>query len=131
MENGEDKLRAMGEDILARLKKGESFSDLAREFSNGPGAEEGGDLGNITLTDVDPKILEVINSLKDGEVSSLIDMGNRFQIIKLIKKTETEWDSLESVKDKIADSLYQNEWEKRYKEYMEELKASSYIKIIL
>ena len=124
-------MQKKGEEILARLKKGDSFSDLAREFSNGPGAEDGGDLGNITLTDVDPKILEVIYSLKEGEVSSLIDMGNRLQIIKLIKRSEAEPVPLEEIKEDIARSLYNEEWQKRSQEYIDELKKDSYIKIIL
>ena len=131
IENEADELQKKGKEILTRLEKGEAFADLAREFSNGPGAEEGGDLGNIPMTDVDPKIMEVINSLKEGEVSSLIDMGNRFQIIKLIKKTETDWVSFEELKDNIAELLYNKEMEKRYTEYMDELKKDSYIKIIL
>ena len=61
-------LEKKGKEILERLDKGEDFGALAREYSNGPGAQEGGDLGNITLSDVDPKILDVITSLKDGEV---------------------------------------------------------------
>ena len=126
-----DELREKGKDILERLKKGEAFADLARKFSNGPGAEEGGDLGNITLKEVDPKILEVINSLKDGEISSLIDMGSRFLIIKLIKKTETEWIPFEEVKDDINEEIYYQEMEKRYDKYMEELRKNNYIKIIL
>lgn len=131
MEYEADELQKKGKDILARLKNGESFADLARKFSNGPGAKDGGDLGNIQLTDVDPKIIEVINSLKEGEVSSLIDMGNRFQIIKLIKKTETEYVPLEELKDNITELLYNKEMEERKSKYMEELKKESYIKIIL
>jgi len=131
IENQADELLEKGKDILARLKKGETFADLASEFSNGPGAQEGGDLGNIPLTDVDPKIMEVINSLKDGEVSSLIDMGNRFQIIKLIKKTEIDWVPIEEVREDINDLLYNKEMEKRFDEYMEGLKKDSYIKKIL
>ena len=131
IQNQSDELQEKGNDILERLKKGEAFADLARKFSNGPGAKEGGDLGNITLKDVDPKILEVINSLKDGEVSSLIDMGNRFLIVKLIKKTDTEWVPFEEVKDNINETLYYQEMDKRYEKYMEELKKESYLKVVL
>ena len=130
-DNQRDELEKKGKDILARLKKGEDFADLAREFSNGPGAEEGGDLGDITLADVDPKILEIINSLKEGEVSPLIDMGNRYQIFKLIKKTETEWVPLEDVRAQINEVLSNKEIEKRYDAYMTELKNNSFTKIVL
>ncbi|MBN2418884.1 MAG: peptidylprolyl isomerase [Deltaproteobacteria bacterium] len=131
MEVEAEDLQKKGEDIIARLQKGEAFADLAGKFSNGPGAKEGGDLGEIALADVDPKILEVINTLKEGEVSQLINMGNRFQIIKLVKKIETEWIPIEEVKDNIYELLSNQEIEKRYEEYMTELKNNSYIKIIL
>ena len=125
-----DELEKKGKEILARLKNGEDFGALAREFSNGPGAEEGGDLGSITLTDVDPKILKVINSLKEGEVSPLINMGNRLQIIKLIKKNETELVPFDKVKDSIYDTIYNKEMDKRYEAYMAELRKNAYTKKI-
>ena len=127
-QNQKDILMQKGKEILARLEKGEDFSALAGEFSNGPGAKEGGDLGNIRLADVDPKILEVIDSLKEGEVSPLIDFGSRIQIIKLIKKNEAEWVPLEEVKDDIYKKLYRMEIEKRITEYMAELKENCYMK---
>ncbi|MDM7919984.1 MAG: peptidylprolyl isomerase [Methanosarcina sp.] len=126
-----DDLGKKGEAIRERISKGEKFEDLAKEFSNGPGANDGGDLGNIPLTDVDKKILDVINSLKDGEVSRPINMGNRIQIIKLIKKVDTGHTPLEELRDEIHETLYNNEMEKRYKEYMNTLKKESYIKKIL
>lgn len=125
-----DELEKKGKEILARLKNGEDFGALAREFSNGPGAEEGGDLGSITLTDVDPKILKVINSLKEGEVSPLINMGNRLQIIKLIKKNETELVPFDKVKDSIYDTIYNKEMDKRYEAYMAQLRKNAYTKKI-
>jgi peptidyl-prolyl cis-trans isomerase SurA len=126
-----DELQKKGEAIRERISKGEKFEELAREYSNGPGADDGGDLGNIPLTDVDKKILDVINSLKDGEVSNPINMGNRIQIIKLIKKVNTGLTPLDEVSDEIHETLYNNEMERRYKEYMNTLKKESYIKKIL
>lgn len=126
-----DELKKKGEAIIERISKGEKFEDLAKEFSNGPGANDGGDLGNIPLTDIDKKILDVINSLKDGEVSGPVDMGNRIQIVKLIKKVDTGYAPIEELRDKIHETLYNNEMERRYKEYMNTLKKESYIKKIL
>ncbi len=126
-----DELKKKGEAIIERISRGEKFEELAKEFSNGPGAKDGGDLGTINLTDVDPKILEVINYLKDGEVSKPVDMGNRIQIVKLIKKVETNYTPLEDVKEEIHEALYNNEMEKRYNEYTSSLMKSSYVKKML
>lgn len=128
---GVDELLKKGEAIRERISRGEKFEDLAREFSNGPGANDGGDLGNIPLTDVDKKILDVINTLKDGEVSNPVNIGNRVQIIKLIKKVNSGHTPLEEVRDEIHEKLYNNEMEKRYKEYINKLKKENYIKKIL
>lgn len=126
-----DELKKKGEAIIERLSKGDKFEELAKEFSNGPGANDGGDLGNIALADVDQKILDVINSLKEGEVSGPIDMGTRIQIVKLIKKIDTNYTPLEDLREEIHQTLYNNEVEKRYKDYIEALKKESYIKKIL
>ena len=53
-------LTKKGEDILARLKQGENFEHLARLFSQGPGSEEGGDLGTYKLADLDPELKKVV-----------------------------------------------------------------------
>ncbi|NLA75995.1 MAG: hypothetical protein GX846_11095 [Deltaproteobacteria bacterium] len=124
-------LKKKGETIIERISKGEKFEDLAGEFSNGPGAKDGGDLGNFPLTDIDPKILELINSLKDGDVSSPIDMGNRVQIVKLIKKINAGHTPVEELQDEIYQTLYSTEIEKRYEEYMGSLIKESYMKKIL
>jgi peptidyl-prolyl cis-trans isomerase SurA len=126
-----DDQKKKGAAIIERISKGEKFEDLAKEFSNGPGAKDGGDLGNIALADVDQKLLEVINSLKDGEVSNPIDMGNRIQIVKLIKKIDTNYTPFDDVKEEIHETIYNNEMGKRYQEYMTTLKKNTYIKKIL
>jgi peptidyl-prolyl cis-trans isomerase SurA len=129
--SGLDELKKKGEVLRERISKGEKFEELAKEFSNGPGAKDGGDLGNILLTDIDNKILDVINTLKDGEVSKPIDMGNRIQIVKLIKKADTGYTPLEKLRNEIHETLYNIEIEKRYQDYMDALKKESYIKKIL
>ncbi len=126
-----DRMKETANEVISLLEKGESFSDLAKKYSNGPAADDGGDLGDIPLTDVDSRILNVINSLKEGEVSSIIDMGSYLQIIKLISKTDTGYIPLDEVKSNIQEYLGNQEIEKRYKEYIEELKKNSFIKKVL
>ena len=58
------------EDILARIHKGESFSELAKKYSQDPGsAKEGGDLGFFGRGVMDKAFEKAAFALKVGEVS--------------------------------------------------------------
>ena len=119
-----------GRDILARLKAGEDFGKLAREFSSGPGAEDGGDLGKFEIAQLDPGLQKIIKTLEKGGLSDLIVRPDGVQIIKLIDRTGGQNQSLDDVRDLIYTLLYQEEINRRYSAWIKELRESSYTKII-
>ncbi len=126
-----ESLKQKGKEILERLKKGEKFEVLAKEFSNGPGAEDGGDLGSIPVSQIDPRIYAVIKDMDQGDVSDLVIRGNSIQIIKLIEKIEGRLVPFEKVKEEIYQSMYNEEIEKKYRSWTEDLRDGFYIKKIL
>ncbi|MBN2062638.1 MAG: SurA N-terminal domain-containing protein [Deltaproteobacteria bacterium] len=119
-----------GNDILSMIKAGEEFGELARKFSNGPGAEEGGDVGWYKMEQLDKKLRDVINGLSEGEVSDLIKRDKGYQIIKLIKKEETKIKSYDEVKDAIYDIFYKKEIDERYASWIKNLRENTYTKIM-
>ena len=123
-------LKKKGEHILTRLKEGDDFGALAKEFSEGPGADDGGNLGSFKTSQIDQELLEILNKLPEGGVSELIDRGNALQIIKLIKRDQEMIRPFEEVKDEIYQILYEEEINKRYMSWLEELREDSFIKII-
>ena len=56
--------------ILARLKGGEKFEDLAKEFSRDARRSKGGDWGNLKRSDFKKEFSDVAFNLKSGEVSA-------------------------------------------------------------
>jgi len=123
-------LHKKGEDILARLKKGEDFGILAVEFSQGPGVNEGGDLGKFKTSQLDPELGKVVENLPEGSVSDLIIRPNGVQIIKLLKKQEGKIKPFEDVRNAIFAILYKEEVNNRYMSWIQELREKSYTKII-
>lgn len=72
------------EELLARVRKGESFADLAKQFSQDPGsAKEGGDLGFFGRGVMDKAFEQAAFALKIGEVSEPVRSTFGFHIIKL------------------------------------------------
>lgn len=125
-----DELRRRGEEILAKLKAGEAFAEIAKRFSEGPGADEGGDLGAFRWDQLDPEARKVLEEIPEGGFTDLIVVPNGLQIIKILEKQEGKKRPLEDVRDAIYEILYRQEVDRRYNEWIEGLRKSSYTKII-
>jgi peptidyl-prolyl cis-trans isomerase SurA len=135
LENPDDKNESLeierkGGDILTRLKGGEDFKDLARKFSQGPGAEDGGYLGAFQLDELNPGLKKILEVIPEGGFTDLIIMPKGVQIIMVVRKEGGEAKSFEDVEDAIYGILYQEEIDKRYNAWIKELRERSYTKII-
>ncbi len=70
-----------------RILKGESFSMLARFYSEDPGsAAKGGELGMASKSIFWPQFSDAAMALKDGQVSPIVETPDGFHIIQMIKK---------------------------------------------
>ena len=87
IENREEALKAAkekAEAILKRLKAGEDFAELAREFSQDPGsASKGGDLGYFGRGTVVQPFEEAAFALEKGQLSDLVETEYGFHIIRV------------------------------------------------
>jgi peptidyl-prolyl cis-trans isomerase SurA len=131
-DDGEEtrELRQKGNEILKRLRAGEDFGTLARIYSQGPGSEDGGNLGIFELSQLDPQLRKVIAALPEGGFSDLVFRPNGVQIIKVTTKEGGQGKSFEEMKDAIYRILYREEINKRYATWIKELRESAYTKIV-
>ena len=111
------------ENIFQLSKKEVDFSTLAREFSQGPNAEEGGELGPFELKDLAPFLREVISFMRIGEIR-LIKEGNLFYIIQLKDRKELLFAPYETI---IEEHLRQKRVEKGLQEWLGTLKEEAEI----
>ena len=125
-----NELRGRGEQILAVLKAGEPFAEVAGRYSDGPGADEGGDLGAFRWDQLDPEARRVLEAVPEGGVSDLLVRPNGLQIIKIVQKQAGKKRPLEEVREAIYEILYRKEVDRRYNEWIEGLRQSSYTRII-
>lgn len=71
-------------ELLARIRKGDSFADMAKQFSQDPGsAKDGGDLGYFGRGMMDKAFEQAAYTLKVGEVSEPVRSAFGFHIVKL------------------------------------------------
>jgi peptidyl-prolyl cis-trans isomerase SurA len=125
-----DELRRRGQEILDKLKAGGAFADIARVYSEGPGADEGGDLGVFRWDQLDPEARKALEGLPEGGFTDPMIRPNGLQIIKIVEKQGGKKKSLEDVRDAIYEILYRQEVDRRYNEWIEGLRKSAYTKIV-
>lgn len=125
-----ERLRKKGEEILQILKRGEDFEAVAKRYSEGPGAEEGGDLGSFKISQLESELQEILRNVPVGENTGLIEKQNGIQIIRLLKREGGQGRDLNEVKDAIISAIYQEEVNERYMAWIKELRERSYTKII-
>jgi len=125
-----DPVYAKAKEIFSKLQNGEDFGQLAQEFSQGPGAEDGGDVGYYKMSDLDPELVKVLKSMSAGDISEPIVRSSAIQIIKLVERQEAKVKPFEEVKDAIFGTFYREEVNKRYSSWIKELRETAYIKII-
>ena len=118
------------QEISAKLKAGADFSQMARSHSEGPGANEGGDLGLFTVDHLEPGLKSVVEALPEGGISDPLVRPNGIQIIKVTKKQTGKIRSLEEMKDAIYGILYQEEVNRRYQNWIKELRENAYTRVV-
>lgn len=69
--------------VLAQIKAGADFDKLAKEKSQGPSAQKGGDLGYFRDGDMVPEFSDAVFQMKKGEVSGPVQTQFGYHIIKL------------------------------------------------
>ena len=85
------KKREQAAEVLKRIRAGEDFAKLAKEFSTDSSKDKGGDLGWFGHGEMVPEFEKAAYALKPGEVSDVVQSKFGFHIIKLEeKKTETK-----------------------------------------
>jgi peptidyl-prolyl cis-trans isomerase SurA len=125
-----NKVQEKAEKILEALRNGADFSTMARQHSEGPGARQGGYLGRFDPSQLDPVIRRSIEETPEGEISDLIITANGIQIIRVISKGGSGVQPLERARPTIRRILMNEEIDRRYAAWIQELRKETYTKIL-
>jgi len=74
--------RQLAEQLLAKVKAGENFAELAATYSDCPSSEAGGDLGPFPKGRMVPPFDQAAFALKPGQISGIVETQFGYHIIK-------------------------------------------------
>lgn len=125
------KIRFEAYTILDRIKKGEDFTKLVKDYSQGPEVKFDGILGYFKHNELRPELEQAAFKLNAGGVSDVIRTPEGFHILRVMEKKGGEPHALAEVQPKIRDELVRVESEKQFREWIATLKSKAYIDIKL
>ena len=117
------------EALLATLKQGEPFEDLALRFSDGADASRGGRLGLVRQGELIPALEQALTSLQVGQITGIVETAEGLHIVRVDDKKPRQFRPFEQVKAEIQSLVFQQKTEDQYQIWMADLKNKAYIEI--
>ncbi len=127
----EDRIRAEGERVIARLQRGEDFAKVAREVSKGPSAADGGDLGWLKRGTIQKALEDVAFKLQPGQISGLVRAGPGLHVVKVEERRMGGGKKFEDVSEEIKNRLYEQQVGTYRQQYIDELKKAALVEVKL
>jgi peptidyl-prolyl cis-trans isomerase SurA len=122
--------KAKADDVVAKLKAGANFDDLAKQLSGGQSADKGGDLGAFKRGQLGSKALEDPTFvLKAGENTAPIRTRQGFVILKVTEHTQAGVPPMSAVDDQLQEAIYREAIQPALRTYLTGLREKAYIDI--
>jgi peptidyl-prolyl cis-trans isomerase C len=121
--------RSRIEDAERRLKAGEDFAELAREYSESPYADRGGDLGFIPRGRALPEFERVIFDTAVGQTTPIFETPHGFNIVRVLDRREASVPEFEEVRTALLMVLAREQHDTVLQDHVQQLRAAASIKI--
>jgi peptidyl-prolyl cis-trans isomerase SurA len=125
----EDAFKLIGQ-IRETVLSGEHFGSLARKYSEGPRREEGGLWEPVAISDFRENIARAIASLRQGEVSGIIEREGQFLLVK-VETRSGPYEPFEEVLSGIKQEIGNVRRQRQLQKIARELYSSVEIELLL
>ena len=118
---------AEGQEVLALLRQGQPFADVAEEYSLSPDAQQGGDLGFFGRGEMPPEFDAIVFDLPVNRLSDLVTSEYGYHIFLVEEKRKAKRLSKQEAKEEILLILEGRKKEEVYLGWLQEMRARAVI----
>jgi peptidyl-prolyl cis-trans isomerase SurA len=118
---------AKANDVLKQIRAGASFEDMAKKFSDGPSAAQGGDLGAFKRGTLAKELEDRTFAMKSGDVTDVVRTKQGYVILKVTNHQMAGIPSMKDVEPKLQDALYMQKLQPALRAYLTKLREDAYI----
>ncbi|MHC1710724.1 MAG: SurA N-terminal domain-containing protein [Solidesulfovibrio sp.] len=136
--------KKQAEDLRARIASGSiGFADAAKQFSIGPGRDQGGDLGDVQVKDLAPPLRDALKAAPAGQVTQPVMLDGK--AVLLIMRSgagapaakpapapapaASDGPSFEAAREQIQDVLYKQKFDKLFQDYIDNLRSKAVVEV--
>ena len=120
--------KKMGREILAKIKEGAAFAEMAKVYSTGSQRGQGGDWGWVERSVLRKELADVAFALKPGTLSDPIDTPNACYLMLVEEQRAAHVRPLTEVRDDVEKTLLIQERARLQKQWIERLKTKMFIR---
>jgi peptidyl-prolyl cis-trans isomerase SurA len=122
-------LKAKAQKLHDRVKDGEDFGELAKRFSDGATAQQGGFLGVYKRGELAKELEDIVFKMKKNEMTDVIETKQGFLVLQVLERYSEGEQPFDKVENEIMDHLYSEKMEPALREYLKTLREQSYVVI--
>jgi peptidyl-prolyl cis-trans isomerase SurA len=120
---------AKANDVLKQLRAGADFAEIAKKYSDGPSASDGGALGVFERGKLAKQIEDQAFALKTGEITDVLRVKQGYAILKVDEHEMAGVPPLKDAEPKIQDALYYQKMQPALRAYLTKLREEAYIDV--
>jgi len=117
------------EDYRNRVLKGEEFSELAKRYSEGSTAKEGGGLGTFERGQLSKQLEDAVFALNRNGLTDVIQTKTGFEVLKVIDHFQAGQQPMDKVENEISNKIYLEKMQPTMRDYLAQLREESYVMV--
>ncbi len=121
--------QAKADEISAKIKAGDKFDELAKTYSGGPTASQGGDLGLFKRGALAKVLEDQTFGLPAGGVTNPIRTRQGYVILKVTEHQASGVPPLKEIEPQVQEALYMQSMQPALRAYLSKLREEAYIDI--
>jgi len=124
-----ESVQKKAEDLRNRVMKGDDFNEIAKRYSEGSTAKDGGDLGTFKRSELAPQLEEVVFKLEKGQITDVIQTKTGFEVLKVENHYQAGLQPQAKVENEIMNRLYMQKMQPQMRDYLGTLRTESYVMV--
>jgi len=123
----DDEAAKKAEAVRARLSAGEDFATVASEVSASASKANGGLIGPIGTSELSPDLQKTLAGMKPGDITQPLRAAKGYQILKLETAKPQTQRPFDSVRDLVADRVYQERSRTEMRKFIDRVRRQAII----
>lgn len=122
-------LKKKAETARKRVQDGEDFGEIAKRYSDGSTAKQGGYLGTYKRGELSKELEETVFKMKRNDLTEVMETKQGFLVMQVMEHYDEGEQALAKVENEINEKLYEQRLEPALREYLKTLREESYVVI--